>query len=383
MESSYMKVYKSIISKKNRNKYNKSRQYSKQQLTKNKSLTYYNYDRQVDYLNKFKKIEQKNNNDNNNNNNTLNNNNNNNQDNKQDNKHSNCLFSEYEYNGTLLLKAYKKSISELFKTLKLYMNKELYKYDKLKREFLNNIQKYYNDEKKKEKKRNRNNILNNNNVKSYSKNSCKEKIRKNNKELNYSEIHKNNSGNITSMNKYINNNIAYDKLIKTYKCPNSRKRNNKNEYSINNKLYNKKMNRTNINISEPSLFKNQRNYKDNNKDNFDSFNDNHKSLFSLFKTNKNILINSQIKNVFNGRNNKIKKIIKYNKNNSENRNAINNTRNQSMSKKDNEDCKVLEKNTKSNELLSKIKESLDDNLKHIFNFSYENFLNKESEREYC
>ncbi len=54
-----------------------------------------------------------------------------------------------------------------------------------------------------------------------------------------------------------------------------------------------------------------------------------------------------------------------------------------MSKKDNEDCKVLEKNTKSNELLSKIKESLDDNLKHIFNFSYENFLNKESEREYC
>lgn len=33
------------------------------------------------------------------------------------------------------------------------------------------------------------------------------------------------------------------------------------------------------------------------------------------------------------------------------------------------------------ELLSQIKSSLDDNLKVMFNFSYENFLNKESERE--
>ena len=151
MESSYMKVYKSIISKKNKIK-TKSRQYSKQQLSKNKSLTYFNYDKQMDYLSKLKKIEPKKNNDINN---TLlgnNNNNNNNYNINQDTKNSNCFFREYEYNSTLLLKAYKKSISELFKTLKAYMNKELYKYDKLKREFLNNIQKYYIDEKKKEKK---------------------------------------------------------------------------------------------------------------------------------------------------------------------------------------------------------------------------------------
>ena len=34
----------------------------------------------------------------------------------------------------------------------------------------------------------------------------------------------------------------------------------------------------------------------------------------------------------------------------------------------------------NNELLTKIKESLDDTLKNMFTFSYENFLNKESER---
>ena len=44
-----------------------------------------------------------------------------------------------------------------------------------------------------------------------------------------------------------------------------------------------------------------------------------------------------------------------------------------------------EKNNKNelecnNELLSKIKESLDDTLKNMFTFSYEHFLNKESER---
>ena len=37
--------------------------------------------------------------------------------------------------------------------------------------------------------------------------------------------------------------------------------------------------------------------------------------------------------------------------------------------------------SKNNELISKIKDSLDDNLKHIYYFCYENFLNKESERD--
>ena len=229
-------------------------------------------------------------------------------------------------------------------------------------------------------------------------NRLKESSRKRNKELNYSEIHKNNSGNLTSLNKYINNNNGYDKLIRTFKCPNSGKINNykKNEYSINikqNNNNNKTMNRANINISYTSIIQNQNtnnnkdyNKEENNKDkdNFNSFNDKHKSLFTLFKTNNNILVKNQIKNVYNCRNDKIiKKIKKYNKNNSENKKIINNTYIQSIIKNDKDDCKVSEKISKNNELISKIKESLDDNLKHIFNFSYENFLNKESEREYC
>ena len=37
--------------------------------------------------------------------------------------------------------------------------------------------------------------------------------------------------------------------------------------------------------------------------------------------------------------------------------------------------------TKDNYLIACIKNSLDDNLKNMFDFSYQSFLNKESERE--
>ena len=84
----------------------------------------------------------------------------------------------------------------------------------------------------------------------------------------------------------------------------------------------------------------------------------------------------------------MKKFIKFSKNYSDNKTYINKTCNQSSisgnkirgdeEKQNKNDSNRL---TKNNELISKIKDSLDDNLKHIFNFSYENFLNKESERE--
>ena len=46
-----------------------------------------------------------------------------------------------------------------------------------------------------------------------------------------------------------------------------------------------------------------------------------------------------------------------------------------------ENKKISERTVKNNDIILKIKDSLDDNLKHILNFSYENFLNKESERD--
>ena len=40
-----------------------------------------------------------------------------------------------------------------------------------------------------------------------------------------------------------------------------------------------------------------------------------------------------------------------------------------------------EKENKNEEQLKQIKSGLDENLKYLFNFSYENFLNKESEND--
>jgi leucyl aminopeptidase (aminopeptidase T) len=46
-----------------------------------------------------------------------------------------------------------------------------------------------------------------------------------------------------------------------------------------------------------------------------------------------------------------------------------------------QNTKVSNKNNKNEEIMKQIKNSLDDNLKVMFNFSYENFLSKESETE--
>ena len=380
MESSYMKLYKKIASKKNKIKYNKSRQNSKQQLKKNKSLTYYHYDGQINYINKFQINDINNNNKIIYNNKKILNNTNN------TNNSSYFLYNEYEYNDNLLFKAYKKSVSELFKTLKLYMNNELYKYDKLKRKFLNNIQKFYNDEKNKEKYINRNKTPNNNNIKSYSKKKLKGNDIKTNENIiiNNSKLHKNKSGYNTSLNNFINNNNIYDKFIKTYKFTNKHKSSHLEEHLIKkNRNNNKSINGEPFQII--ALTQNQYN----NNPNFNTTN-NHKSLYTLIKKNKNILVNSPIKHEGNNRNDNImKKFIRFSKNINDNKNAINKTCNQSiiennklnLNEKNNDNCKVSEKTTKNNELISKIKDSLDDNLKHIFNFSYENFLNKESERE--
>ena len=81
----------------------------------------------------------------------------------------------------------------------------------------------------------------------------------------------------------------------------------------------------------------------------------------------------------------INNIIKSNNNKVENNNKVDNDNN-----KDNINLDIDNKNGSNNfpnfniandELMKKIKNSLDDNLKVMLNFSYENFLSKESERE--
>ena len=392
MESSYMKLYKDLALKKNKFKINKSRQNSTQQLKKNKSLTYYHFDGQINYINKFLKNELKNHNK------EISNKNNNNKNNININNFNNNqtfgFLSNHEFKDNLLFNAYKRSVLELFKALKLYMNNELYKYNKIKREFINNIQKFYNEEKKKEQNTKKNITPNYFNIKSYSKKKIKEKVLKNklknNEDISISELYKNNSAYRTSANKISNNNNkvnTYDKIVNSYKYSNSRKGNiaKENSFKIKkNFLYNNKsLNKTNI--SGISFMQNTH------KINFNSFN-NRKSLYTLLKRNKKMLVNSPIKNLCNQRNDNImKKFIKFSKDISQNKNLINKTCNQSTLSSNklllneekqniNENLNIPEK-LKNNELISKIKDSLDDNLKHIFNFSYENFLNKESERD--
>ena len=127
----------------------------------------------------------------------------------------------------------------------------------------------------------------------------------------------------------------------------------------------------------------------------------HKSLYSLSRSNNRILSQSPnkinmntnelnfVNNFFTEKNNqKNSKSTQYGSSNisgnrtSNSKNFSNNTL--INNSKNNEQINKHQINKTADyfscELLSKIKDSLDDDLKEMFNFSYENFLNKESER---
>jgi hypothetical protein len=122
--------------------------------------------------------------------------------------------------------------------------------------------------------------------------------------------------------------------------------------------------------------------KINNHYNFHSF-VNHNSLYTIMKNNK-LLGNSPLKCMDNVKNiNIIKNFIKFSGNISKTKNKKINDEVITAKDKMNiiENKKISERTAKNNDIILKIKDSLDDNLKHILNFSYENFLNKESERD--
>ena len=320
-----MKLYQNIALRKNKIKTNKN---SAHQIKKNKSLTYYNFEGQ--------------------NNNNLND------------IIINCINESRnninEYNINYLLIAYKKGILELFKSLKLYMKKEIYKYNKIKNEFLQNIQKFYNDEKSKENKviKKNSSLKNYCNIKSYSKNKSIKNSRKSNQIKD--KFMKNISSNIPNQTQIINqanNNLGISLWPNT------------------NNISNKNNNVKKRNISNNNL-------------NFNSFMK-HKSLYTLLKSNK-MIGNSPLKYIDNSNsNNIIKKFIKFSNNISKIKSKENKKVNEEiiLDKEDNINGqrKIIGRTTKNNDLILKIKDSLDDNLKHILNFSYENFLNKESERD--
>ena len=98
----------------------------------------------------------------------------------------------------------------------------------------------------------------------------------------------------------------------------------------------------------------------------------------VLKLDKNNFLNI-VNNITNKKNINDKKYIHINSI------EINNIIKSNENKKDNKDSKEnnngLQINLTNEEMMKKIKNSIDDNLKVMLNFSYENFLSKESERE--
>ena len=149
------------------------------------------------------------------------------------------------------------------------------------------------------------------------------------------------------------------------------------------KLINQNINKnyySNNNIFDPDIhvFKilNQRKKNNNLKKNFSNINKNKikKQLNSNFIFCKNYKNNDGLKGISN--------LIIYSEKNNENVNnnkslkiPENNDKNTGKQFEDNKN------NNKNNEQLKRIKSGLDENLKFLFNFSYENFLNKDSESE--
>jgi hypothetical protein len=157
------------------------------------------------------------------------------------------------------------------------------------------------------------------------------------------------------------------------------------------KLINKNVNKnylSNNNIFDPDLhvFKilNQRKKNSGLGKNFSSTNKNKK----IQKKLNNNLISKKKNRSNNIINNKISNIVIYSDKKSKNLNSNKSIKPDENINKKNE--RIIEENknetnnnenSKNAEQLKQIKSGLDENLKFLFNFSYENFLNKESESE--
>ena len=168
-------------------------------------------------------------------------------------------------------------------------------------------------------------------VKSRSKSSSKEK----------KVVNKN-----TNKNYYSNNNI-FDPDTHVYKILNQRKNNNSNNILIKNNNTNKIK----------------------------------KQITNNLLLNKKGKINISTKNKLSP-NTRVINTDKKNENINSNKKIYKKeSKNKKEEKKDDNQKNEKEKEKKNDEQLKQIKSGLDDNLKFLFNFSYENFLNKESEND--
>jgi len=267
-------------------------------------------------------------------------------------------------NKSYLLAAYEKSLLILFDALKSYLKNDLQFFNNLKENFIKNVQNFY------QKTRNKISLIIPNGIKSkvtfQHKNYSHNNINLNNNQSSNKSVFNisNNSLNnkSTTLNKIsINNLIKSNIEIIFNKKPNSithkkslytlMKESNKNLIQ-NNKIKNIIKKDTNLTLLK----------------HYFEFNKNLK--YNRARTDKNILRNKTPKNK--NQRQKINNNIKHINYNLYYNNIINRTN------KENENN---EKINDENNLIECIKNNLDDNLKNMFDFSYQSFLNKESERE--
>ena len=348
-------------------------------------------------------LSESNNNKFNNNNNNFNNNNNNFNNNNYYSVNNMCLFNS---------KIYEQSIDDLFFYLKNFLNFDVYKnvkkffietlienfkiynnnnntIKKLKSSFISEVKNnlFYNSYNTINFNNNNNNNLNykNKNIIENSKENYNSSFyNKNNLKLSYNSTIKHNS--LYNLTK---NKINSSKSKSNNKTKNNNNTiNHKNTKCINKNLFSK----INQEIFKIESFRNNKKISLNDLNIVLSTKNKNKSLLNNNNNNNNKTINDTI--------NKIKKYTNknysnYNNNNNNNNNYNNNLKENNIKKKmENKIKNNIIKNVnkkeikssdyeikKNSEQLKEIKSSLDDNLKIMFNFSYEYFLNKESETE--
>ena len=312
------------------------------------------------------------------------------------NTHINNISSYIFINKSLLLSAYEKSILILFNNLKLYLKNDSTYFNELKDTFIKNVQNFYKKNKsefsvvqngcgnKKEEIK----IDNYKNNKNESKNNSKSKSNFN------LTFHKKNKSNVNkSISKIISgisNNSINKSNISTQISGNNKTRNLDSKIIDIKKTKNHKKSlysliRGNQQLMSTSPIKEVRknNYKFSILNNFIEFNKNINIKTNISEFNPGTEQNGLSSNNQKTKSIKDKNIYKNFSFNKEPKNYnpnintnINN--NNKISKISN---KTYDENNINNDLINCIKNSLDENLKGMFDFSYESFLNKETEIE--
>ena len=270
-------------------------------------------------------------------------------------------------NKSFLLDAYEKSLLILFDTLRLYMKNDLHFFNELKDNFIKNVHIFY------QKGKNKFSILLPNSTKS----KTNSKITFNQNNTSHNNMNNINNINHLSSKSFFglsDNSLSKSKSnISKQASLNNIKKNityKKSLYSLT-KESNKALMPKNNNLKKLA----KKDYNLTILKNFLEFNKNLK--YNRTKNSKNIFNNKTDKDI----NNNIKEKNNINKTTNNNNNINNFYYNKIINKIPNDYGKKGEESNENNNLIACIKNSLDDNLKNMFDFSYQSFLNKESERE--